>query len=500
MNNINQKLEEKIKNFYEIDKNTSNNSEDNNLENTDVLSHIKKTKEIKNDNNVVYNNIYSNFESNDKDSIYYTGNYFSIINYMKGLDQKVNDKINNSSKNNTSNNIYYQSKNNCNNSFFTEKDNKAEDIKKTYKRNVSAPKFSHQIKNIEKDPKKFVEALFYNKKIKEKEKKITQNFIKETFRKKEKENINNSNFTFRPKINKKSQEIANKLGPSFSRLFQNKNIINHENMEKMTIDCYKNLYKKVPYKFQNKDIKEKGNNSKIQKLINKLYNGGIKDLQKKELIYKENLIKKSEEYKNHPYQPNKSKSNKNNNNNSLNNTKMSLEDLNNDMYSKQIEWKNKKNEFNKNRKQFEEELFLSKNCPFKPDISHKYIKDDEKTIKRNFSNMNNYIIKRRKQIIIKKEKENKILLRNYSSCYNKEKKSNSNLTCFNFKSNSNQYFIRNSQNYYNYPRTDRTYYNNENVELNSSFMYNNNKKVNCSQKYFVEVVNALHNEIYNLNI
>ena len=40
MNNINQKLEEKIKNFYEIDKNTSNNSEDNNLENTDVLSHI----------------------------------------------------------------------------------------------------------------------------------------------------------------------------------------------------------------------------------------------------------------------------------------------------------------------------------------------------------------------------------------------------------------------------------------------------------------------------
>jgi hypothetical protein len=265
----------------------------------------------------------------------------------------------------------------------------------------------------------------------------------------------------------------------------------------MTIDCYKNLYKKIAY---NKNIKEKGNNSKIQKIINKLYNEGIKDLQKKELIYKENIIKKSEEYKNYPYQPNKSKNNKNNNNNSLNNTKMSLEDLNNDMYSKQIEWMNKKNEFNKNRKQFEEELFLSKNCPFKPDISHKYIKDDEKTIKRNLSNMNNYIIKRRKQIIIKKEKDNKILLRNYSSVYNKEKKSNSNLTCFNFKSNSSRYFIRNSQNYYNYPRTDRTYYNNENVELNSSFMYNNSKKVNCSQNYFVEVVNALHNEIYNLNI
>ena len=507
MNEINQKLKEKIKIFDEIEKNMSNYSQDSNLENTDYLSNIKKTEEIKNGNNTIFNNIYSNFDLNDNSALYYTAHY-SMVNNFKELDQKVINKTNNSSKNNTSYNFYNSSNktvNNCNISLLSKKENKNKVIKKNnnnkkLRKNASVPKFSHQIKNIENDPEKFVETFFYNKETKPKKKETKKSHINENCRNREKENINNGNYTYWPKISKKSQEIANKLEPTSFRLFKKNKLIDKEGLEKITFESYKNLFKKIPYKSNqnHKNTKEKSINAKIEKLIKKLYDGGIQDLKKKELIYQENIMKKSEEYKNYPYQPNKDKKNKNNNN-SINYSLMSLEQLNNDMYIKQIEWKNKKNEFNKKRKEFEEELFLSKNCPFKPDITHQYIKDDEKTIKRNLSDINNYIIKRRKQISNKKEKENKIYFRNNNSLYNKGKTNNSR-TCFNLKLNGSKYFIGNNKNYVIFPRTDRSYFGGERGEFNSSCNFNKNKITNCSQSYFIDAVNALHNEILNLKI
>ena len=496
MNKLNQKLEEKIKLFDEIDKNISNYSKDSNLEKTDYLSNMKKTEGKKNENKTVFNKRNSDFDLGGNNSIYYTSNYCSMANYLKGLDQKINVNTNYTSKNNTSYNLYNSSNKKMNNY------NKSKVVKKSNKKhkNISVPKFSHQLKNIiENDPEKFVETLFYNKKDKQKEKEIKKSHLNEGCKRRQKENIYYNNFTYRPKISKKSKEIASKLEPTSFRLFKKNKIIDKEELEKITIESYKNLFKNKPYKFKQKNTKENGNNAKVDKLIKKLYDGGINDLKKKELIYQENIIKKSEEYKNYPYQPNKDKKNKsNNNNNSINNGHpMSLEKFNNDMYLKQIEWKNKKNEYNKKRKEFEEELFLSKNCTFKPDINQPYIKDDEKTIQRNLSDINNYIIKRRKQISNKKEKENKMNLRNYNIIY--KQKNNNNLTSFNLKLNSSKYFVRNNKSYINYPRTDRTYYNYEGREFNSSFS-SNTKIANCSQNYFVEAVNALHNEILNLNI
>ena len=109
-------------------------------------------------------------------------------------------------------------------------------------------------------------------------------------------------------------------------------------------------------------------------------------------------------------------------------------------------------------------------------------------IRRNLSDINNYILKRRKQINNKKDKE--FILRDYNSYNNNKEKIN--------KSLSNLY-IKNNKDYNKYPNTNRTYYN-EIRDLNSSYMYNNCKNVNYSQIDFIEAVNALHNEIYNLNI
>ena len=535
MNILNKKFEEKLQLFDEIDKSILNSKNDKNyLENID-LSTIKKSKGIKNDINNNFNNIYSHFESNKTSSLYYTRNFFSMANYLKTLKQRINIKSNNNSKTksqyNLNNYSYKRTKKKqehslnektkkCNISLLPKKDDVVErllrygnnlEIKKNKIRednekrfkNISAPKISHQVKNSPKDPEKFVETLFYNKIIKTKDN--NSNYMSETFRKKDKDYINN-NFTYKPRINKKSKDLASKLGPSSYRLYKNHKNIDKEEIGKMTVDNYKNLFnKKSPGKLANENnniskgnSKEKMSNSNMKKLINKLYNEGIQDLKKKELIHKANIFKKSEEYKKYPYQPNKSIKKKNkSNNNSFNNDSISLEKLNNDMYSKQIEWKNKKDEFNNKRKQFEEELFLSKQCTFKPNISHEYIKDDEKMIKRNLSDINNYILKRRKQIYNKKDKG--FNLRDYNSNNNNKEKINKSLSSFYIKLNNNNNYNKNNKDYNKYPNTDRTYYK-EIRDLNSSYMYNNCKNVNYSQIDFVEAVNALHNEIYNLNI
>ena len=537
MNILNKKFEEKLQLFDEIDKSILNLKNDKNkLENID-LSNIKKSERINNDKyNNNFNNIYSNFESNKTSSLYYTQNFFSMANYLKNLKQRINIKSNINSKTKSKYNLnkysYNRSKKKKEHSLNEKtkklnisvlpkkegiverllrygnnleiKKNKIREDNEKRLKNISAPKISHQVKNSPKDPVKFVESLFYNKINKTKDN--NNNYMSETFRKKDKDYINN-NFTYKPRINKKSEDIANKLGPSSYRLYNNHKNINKEKLEKMAVDNYKNLFNKnSPGKLTNKsnnniskdNSKEKMSNSNMKKLINKLYNEGIQDLKKKELMHKANMLKKSEEYKKYPYQPNKSLKKKNkSNNNSFNFDSISLDQLNNDMYWKQIEWKNKKDEFNSKRKQFEEELFLSKQCTFKPNISHEYIKDDEKIIKRNLSDINNYILKRRKQIYNKKNKG--FNLRDYKSNNNNKEKINKSFSSFYIKLNNNNNYNKNKKDYNKYPNTDRTYYK-ETRDLNSSYMYNNCKNLNYSQIDFVEAVNALHNEIYNLNI
>ena len=81
----------------------------------------------------------------------------------------------------------------------------------------SVPKNYIQNKQIENDPEKFVERLFYNKNN-NKEKDNKNNYMNNTVKICNKININNKNFTYRPKISQNSLKIAQKLGPSSIRL------------------------------------------------------------------------------------------------------------------------------------------------------------------------------------------------------------------------------------------------------------------------------------------
>ena len=81
------------------------------------------------------------------------------------------------------------------------------------------------------------------------------------YKKKEKEKENN-NFTYRPSINKKSQEIAEKLESSSKRLLRKKEkneLMNKEECEKIAINNYKNLF--------NNNCFNKGENKKIRRRI-----------------------------------------------------------------------------------------------------------------------------------------------------------------------------------------------------------------------------------------
>ena len=112
---------------------------------------------------------------------------------------------------------------------------------------------------------------------------------------------------------------------------------------------------------------------------------------------------------------------------------------------------------------------------FKPNIKQEYIADDQKLIKRNLNDMNNYILKRRNQIRYKKEEGFK--LRDYKP---------------------NNINIDNNIEYKE-PLTERIYYRNGN-ELNNTHIITTVKQINYSKYDFLRAVKKLHNEIRNLNI
>ena len=85
------------------------------------------------------------------------------------------------------------------------------------------------------------------------------------------------------------------------------------------------------YPNKERNNKSKENNNKINKLIKKLYNDGIREIRKKEIIHQENLLKKSEEYKKYPFHPNNTKNKK-----SKKNKIIEVDKLNEEFYSKQF--------------------------------------------------------------------------------------------------------------------------------------------------------------------
>lgn len=336
--------------------------------------------------------------------------------------------------NNTINNNNFQ--NSFNN--YMPNNNKIENLKENYLANINKDIISSKELCQQDNPEKFVFQFFYD------------NPEQTTDNQHKKKNVASG---------------SHKIKYYRQNKYNTNNDINNQlmNYKSMVSRCNNNTLKE-------KRSKSKENNGKINKIIKKLYDDGLKEKRKKELLYEQNLIKKDEEYKKYSFHPNQKKKKKEKSNK---NKVIKLSKLNENLYSKQIEWKNKKEKINSEKKKEREEIYL-KQFTFKPNLSQEEIVDDEKMIRRNINDMNNYIIKRRNQIRYKKPEG--FVLRDYN--------------------NQNNYnnFDKNKE-----PLTERIYYRNKNG-LNNTLLVTTNTKYNCTKFDFLKAVKNLHNEINNLKI
>lgn len=407
---LNRQLNEKFEIFHEIDKFTSNEN---------VKENILKNKDpyLFDESNNISTNQASNFMNNN--------NYFKYIN-----NNENNNKTFKKSKNIKITNLKEQFPNNNNQIVKSEE------------------------KRKEENPEKFVLHFFYdeqNAPIKSNKK-----YNNSTFN--QKNNLNNNEF----KPNKVKYYRQNKY------CSKDKQNLTYTDINRQLMN-YQFMLTRVNYNtYRENNAKSKDNNCKTKKIIKKLYIEGMKNKQKREIIYEENLKKKNEEYKKYPYHPNLTKTTK-----SKKNKCIKLKNLNDKFYTKQVEWKNKKDEENFQKKKFKEEAYLSQ-FSFKPIINQEFMADDEEMINRNSNDMNKYILKRRNQIRYKKEDGFK--LRDYKD------------TNINIENNK-----------YKDVLTERVYYRNKNG-LNGPFIATTKQKYNYTKLDFLRAVKNLHNEIRNLNI
>ena len=141
---------------------------------------------------------------------------------------------------------------------------------------------------------------------------------------------------YKPKLNKKSLQIANKLEPSSQRLMKKK--------KKFTDDKNKNknIYKNI-YQNHSRSNSISPSDKEYLKRCNELYNKGIENMMKREQIYKETKMKKEEEYKNYSFKPKITKNSpvveKNTIIKSI--SPSGKKNIMSDLYKKQFEWKKK---------------------------------------------------------------------------------------------------------------------------------------------------------------
>ena len=519
MNLLDQKLKEKLKLFDNIDKECS----------TQILSSrktMKKNSKTKfptsNLTSEQFNEIYSNFllDNNNKSQINElkttnTHSHKNSLNEMK-IKNIVENRINNKDNNN---NIKTPSKstkrskskdlsnyippNDCGNRLYNYGfylKNKLEKQRKEENEKIQkqmTPKILPKSKEIFRDSS-FESRLYYNNDS-------NDNF--HIYKKKE-ISKDNSYEDHKPRLNKKSLEIANKLEPSSQRLMKKKK--KYTNEKSKNKDIYNNIY----YNNHSKSNSISPSEKEHLKRCNELYNKGIENMIKREKIFKETKIKKDEEYKNYYFKPKLIKNSpiieKNNIIKSNSPSSKNNNNLITDLYKKQCEWKKKLENENLKKKEKIDNL-TKQNCTFKPEISHLKIQNDEKFIMKNLKQMNDYVNKRREVLEKQKEYEKykKKRLGEDISSYNikltiprkfqlkteERSRSHSKDNYFDKKNYSNKYIKdinseREEMNTY-------SFFNNQ----NNNFNYNNSPNVNVnSQQEFIDAINALHCKIDNLNI
>ena len=539
MNLLNKKLKEKLKTLDDIDKqyiinvknkksHTSKNCEPNNSMNS--IDIIKRTVNEK------FDKIYSDFILNENSYYHHEGgNYkknYSMNKTNLDKDPTNEDSIakdnNNDSdlENNIEKDMYFQYQNNSemevgqrlyNYGIFLK--NKLENQRQREENRIKLlmrPKISARSKSNIRNPDKISERLFqnYKKNIVKKNKNNTNNINRSN---------NDTNFSFHPKINKKSLLIANNLEPSFIRLNKKKKIKNNSLFNNKEVKDMKHDIFSFNYKNNNNSKKDKKkDNRNIFEKMNNLYLKGVEEKKKKEKIYNDNQRKKDDEYKQFTFKPNINTFKKKEHGNKKKNNSKKEENSIYNMYKKQFEWKKKIENKNIKKKEKNEEAKY-KLCTFKPEITQHNYKNNDKNLSKVLAEMNEYVEKRRKNIRYKKIEEmykNKRLggggseyiikatipqeFELETDTRNKNLDKNKNRSCDNFHINKNNLLIEQN--------SDKKSINNENEknywffkdETNNS--NNNNTKVSNknnetkSQMDFFEAVNLLHDKLGKFNI
>ena len=530
MNLLNKKLKDKIQLLDDIDRQYFPKEDSkrkieqipiNKYNNDTYLNSIERMKKTKGEN---FDNVYSYFILDDK-----------MLNKNKFCINKINHFINN-------NICKYPSNNNSKN----DNNHNRRKINYNYLKKLSKSKNNKTRNKTEKNEQQLIQN--YKKKINTNNTKLNKTYNKSKSKSKSKIKQNNSNssakddinnFTYHPKLNKRSLLLAKKMEPSSIRLNKNKKKISEEELKPKTfyVNLYKHKQNNTPRKISKKkdDIK----NKTIYDKMNNLYLRGIEQRKKQQKIITENKLKKENEYKQFSYKPKINKiipyySNKNRTKKSLNiningseiknsNSKKDLKPKN--IYEKNFEWKKKLEKENIKKKKINDEK-INSICTFKPNLLDKNIipKASKKYLNKVLEQMNDYVSIRQRNLKIKKSEENFIKKKFYVSGegytprstipkefeFQTEKREhslskNKNRSCENFHINKNTNEKKNSK---------KKLEENENhfwffkEEMMSNNTYNNNineskgtKETNSHTQFdFIEAVNLLHEKLDKLNI
>ena len=348
-----------------------------------------------------------------------------------------------------------------------------------------------------------------------------------------------NNFTYHPKLNKKSLLLAKKMEPSSIRLNKKKKIKEENDIKPKMF--YVNLYKHKQNSTPRKTSKKKDDNKTIIEKMNNLYKRGIEQRQKKEKKISENKQKKAEEYKQFSFKPNINKvipyystKNKIKKNLSLvlngtktrkNKSKRDYKKLN--IYEKNIQWKQKIEKENIQKKKLNEEK-EQKLCTFHPKIIDNATNiSNKKYLNKVFEEINAYMLKRRQNIKYKESKDNYIKKKFYiggegytpRSTIPKEFEfqteirerslgKNKNRSCEHFHVNKNsgnktsdkKSFGENENRIWFFKDEMSTNGYNYNSNISNINESKGNKEPSHSQFDFIEAVNILHDKLDKLNI
>ena len=425
MDLLDKKLSEKLKLFEIIDKTYGINIDQSTLKKKESTNNTKNTDNY-NSNNEIYDDIYSEFKTNSYKSFLYSPSKNILDsnipkhNHKKNLKKNIRNhnlsrngdgeystktfdinlkkskfRIIKGKKNKNKNLSKLYPPNDSGNRLYNygyyikNKLNKKRKLEEEKIRKQMTPKILNRSKEMNRDPNKFEERLYYA------EKNDTNDSIYNRKRSLSKEYINYKDFTYHPKINKKSLLIASKLEPSTLRI--NKKKTHNYVGEKSVMNYYSNLFRNK----KNLNYKKNLNNNSGNEKSNELYMKGIQDMKRKEQLYNENQVRKEEEYKNYPFKPKITKNYSSSGFRIDDKKKMTKDDI----YKKNKEWKKRVENENISKKKKYEEI-ENKKYTFKPEINQFNIQNDVSFIMKNLQQMNEYVNKRRKVLEQKKEEEN----------------------------------------------------------------------------------------------